>query len=60
MNDDSFEEDCDEDDYLPQCVECGDAGEVPTFDYESYFGAQMKPCPKCHGKIDGLGHGKLS
>ena len=42
------------------CDRCQGEGEVPTADYESYFGAMMKPCPKCHGKLDGLGHGKLS
>jgi len=58
---DDFDEDLDE--YLddgPQCDVCGGAGDVPTADYESYFGAQMKPCPRCHGTLDGLGHGKLS
>jgi len=43
-----------------KCYVCMDEGEVPTADYESYFGAMMKPCPACHGKTEGLGHGKLS
>lgn len=42
------------------CDVCWDSGEVPTADFESYLGAQMKPCPKCHGKLEGLGHGRLS
>lgn len=42
------------------CDRCQGDGEVPTADYESYFGAMMKPCPKCYGKLDGLGHGRLS
>ena len=42
------------------CDRCGGAGDVPTAEYESYFGAQMKPCPKCHGTLEGLGHGRLS
>ena len=52
-------EDCD-DEPMPECLVCWDAGEVPTMDYESYLGAQMKPCPACHGKLEGLGHGRLS
>jgi len=43
-----------------RCRECDGAGEVPTADYESYFGAMMKPCPRCYGRLDGLGHGRLS
>ena len=43
-----------------RCPCCDGSGEVPTMDYESYFGAMMKPCPQCHGALDGLGHGKLS
>lgn len=42
------------------CDYCWGAGEVPTLDYESYFGAMMKPCPQCHGKLYGTGHGRLS
>lgn len=42
------------------CPRCEGQGDVPTEYYESYFGAQMKPCPQCHGKLDGLGHGRLS
>ena len=55
---------CDEDydDFINgrSCDRCDGTGEVPTMDYESYFGAQLKPCPKCHGTLDGLGHGPLS
>lgn len=44
----------------PRCLRCDGEGQVPTMDHESYFGAQMKPCPLCHGVLDGLGHGRLS
>jgi len=53
-------EDTDPDESNVACYECYDSGEVPTADHESYFGAQMKPCPACCGKTEGLGHGKLS
>lgn len=57
-----WEEDEFRDEYDParDCGRCQGTGEVPTADYESYLGAQMKPCPQCHGKLDGLGHGPLS
>lgn len=42
------------------CSLCHGAGDIPTADYESYFGAMMKPCPQCFGKTEGLGHGRLS
>lgn len=31
------------------CDECQGLGKVTTADYESYFGANYKPCPKCEG-----------
>ena len=43
-----------------RCPRCDGSGEVTTCDYESYFGAMMKPCPQCHGTLDGIGHGRLS
>ena len=52
-------EDCG-DDKMPDCDVCWDSGEVPTMGHESYLGAQMKPCPKCRGKLYGAGHGQLS
>jgi DnaJ-class molecular chaperone len=33
------------------CEECQGEGKVPTADFESYFGAMYKPCPKCHGDM---------
>lgn len=44
----------DEDDYDPfqdpdWCDECQGNGKVTTADFESYFGANYKPCPKCGG-----------
>jgi DnaJ-class molecular chaperone len=42
------------------CPRCQGEGQVPTADYESYLGAQMKPCPECHRVTDGIGHGPLS
>ena len=49
------------DEYDPanDCPRCQGTGEVPTCDYESYFGAMMKPCPVCHGKTEGLAQGVL-
>ena len=41
------------------CSRCLGTGKVPTADYESYFGAQYKPCPKCHGD-DCTGQPQLS
>lgn len=60
--DDEWESEQFDDEYDPanDCPRCHGEGEIPTADYESYFGAQMKPCPQCHGKLDGLGHGRLS
>jgi len=29
------------------CDRCNGDGRVTTMDYESYFGAMFKPCPKC-------------
>ncbi len=49
---DPFDEDEDEDDPTldPEwCDECQGRGKVTTADYESYFGAGYKTCPKCHG-----------
>lgn len=31
------------------CDECQGDGKVVTADFESYFGANYKPCPVCHG-----------
>lgn len=31
------------------CDVCQGRGKVTTADYESYFGACYKPCPKCGG-----------
>lgn len=31
------------------CDYCQGEGKVVTADYESYFGAMYKPCPKCGG-----------
>ena len=31
------------------CEECQGEGRVTTADFESYFGADYKPCPKCGG-----------
>ncbi len=31
------------------CPCCHGEGRVTTADYESYFGANYKPCPVCHG-----------
>lgn len=53
-------DDEEEDENHPECLTCWDSGEVPTHDYESYFGAQMKPCPDCMKTLNGIGHGKLS
>ena len=50
----------DEFDPATDCHCCQGTGEVPTADYESYFGAMMKPCPVCHGTTDAVGHGRLS
>lgn len=33
----------------PPCITCGGAGKVVTMDYESYLGANYKPCPTCGG-----------
>lgn len=33
------------------CNECQGEGRVPTLDYESYFGADYKPCPVCRGDL---------
>lgn len=55
-----YDEFCDEYDPTVDCPRCRGAGEVPTADHESYFGTQMKPCPECHGRLDGLGNGPLS
>lgn len=59
MTDDEYCDDFD-DDSEPLCMTCGGSGDVPTADYESYLGAMMKPCPQCHGTLDGPGHGPLS
>lgn len=34
------------------CGRCQGSGQVPTCDYESYFGEQYKPCPQCGGNGD--------
>lgn len=34
------------------CPRCQGSGEVPTADYESYFGQNYKPCPMCGGNGD--------
>lgn len=31
------------------CERCGGCGKVVTEDYESYLGADYKPCPMCEG-----------
>lgn len=38
-------------DYDPDrdCYRCHGSGRVTTEDYESYFGANYKPCPECQG-----------
>lgn len=41
--DDDWEEDPD------ACPECQGRGKVTTADYESYFGLNFKPCPRCGG-----------
>lgn len=49
---DPFDEDEDEGDPTRDpdwCDECEGRGKVTTADYESYFGANYKPCPKCVG-----------
>lgn len=33
----------------PECLRCQGRGKVPTEDFESYFGADYKPCPVCGG-----------
>jgi DnaJ-class molecular chaperone len=50
---DPFDED-DEQDGDPEedpdwCPRCQGTGKVTTADYESYFGANYKPCPLCGG-----------
>lgn len=44
--DDCQDGDYDDDDYCPVC---NGSGKVTTLDYESYLGANYKPCPECHG-----------
>lgn len=41
------------------CPRCHGVGKITTLDYESYFGAQYKPCPQCYGD-DCLGEPPLS
>lgn len=36
-------------DQVDWCDECQGEGRVTTADFESYFGASYKPCPKCYG-----------
>lgn len=45
---DELDRDMDADD-PNYCPECQGRGKVTTADYESYFGANYKPCPKCGG-----------
>lgn len=33
------------------CDRCQGEGRIPTADFESYFGADYKPCPVCHGNL---------
>lgn len=41
---------CDADEEIDDaCPRCKGEGRVVTLDYESYFGAQYKPCPLCYG-----------
>jgi DnaJ-class molecular chaperone len=42
----------DEYDHENDCPRCQGSGEVPTADYESYFGQNYKPCPMCGGNGD--------
>ena len=37
------------DDREEECLRCGGEGRITTADYESYFGADFKPCPMCYG-----------
>ena len=48
-------------DYDPDrdCGRCRGTGRVTTESYESYFGANYKPCPECYGD-DCLGEPQLS
>lgn len=50
---DPFDE-LDEDGYDPftdpdWCPKCQGRGKITTADYESYYGANYKPCPECAG-----------
>lgn len=53
MNNDDFDDD--ESEFVPPperpdwCHCCHGEGKVTTCDFESYFGANYKPCPVCHG-----------
>lgn len=47
--DEWHEEDDSREDDPDCCPECQGEGKVVTHDYESYFGANYKPCPVCGG-----------
>ena len=49
---DPWNEDCHHGMYFDpdvDCLTCRGSGRVTTEGYESYFGANYKPCPDCHG-----------
>lgn len=51
MTPEEFEHEWDASYYDPErdCPRCKGSGRVATDDYESYFGANYKPCPECQG-----------